>query len=143
VRCSSAVLDGEICCLQPDGRTDFYNLLFRREQPYFYAFDLLMLNGEGLRGLTLTERKRRLRAIMPKVECRVLFLDSIAERGRISFHGLRQASATLLLKAGVAPYVDQQRLGHKRIEMTLSIYAHAVPSMQQDAARRLARLLHG
>lgn len=62
---------------------------------------------------------------------------------RISFHGLRHTSATLLLKAGVAPHVVQQRLGHKRIEMTLGIYAHALPSMQQDAARRLAQLLHG
>lgn len=37
----------------------------------------------------------------------------------------------------------QQRLGHKRIEMTLSIYAHVLPSMQQDAARRRGALLHG
>ena len=62
---------------------------------------------------------------------------------RISFHGLRHTSATLMLKAGVAPHVVQQRLGHKRIEMTLGIYAHALPSMQQDAARRLGALLHG
>ena len=32
---------------------------------------------------------------------------------------------------------------NKRIEMTLGIYAHALPSMQQDAARRLGALLHG
>jgi integrase len=62
---------------------------------------------------------------------------------RISIHGLRHTSATLLLKAGVAPHVVQQRLGHKRIEMTLGIYAHALPSMQQDAARRLGSLLYG
>ena len=37
----------------------------------------------------------------------------------------------------------QQRLGHKRIEITLGIYAHVLPSMQQDAARRLGTLLHG
>jgi bifunctional non-homologous end joining protein LigD len=29
VRAHSAVLDGEICCLEPDGRTHFKNLLFR------------------------------------------------------------------------------------------------------------------
>lgn len=75
------MLDGEICCLDPTARTNFNRLLFRREWPYFYAFDLLMLNGRDLRALPLTERKRRLAAIMPKVKCRVLFLDSIAERG--------------------------------------------------------------
>jgi integrase len=58
-------------------------------------------------------------------------------------HGLRHTSATLLLKAGVPAQVVQQRLGHKRIEITLGIYAHVLPSMQQDAARRRGALLHG
>jgi integrase len=62
---------------------------------------------------------------------------------RITIHGLRHTSATLLLKAGVPPQVVQQRLGHKGIEMTLGIYAHVLPSMQQDAAKRLGALLHG
>ena len=62
---------------------------------------------------------------------------------RIKFHGMRHTCATLLLQAGVPPHVVQQRLGHKRIEMTLSTYAHALPSMQQDAAARLGEILHG
>jgi bifunctional non-homologous end joining protein LigD len=85
VRCQSAVLDGEICCLEPDGRSHFYKLLFRRDWPYFYAFDVLFLNGRDLRGLSLLERKRILRAIMPNVESRVLYLDHVAERGRDLF----------------------------------------------------------
>ena len=81
VRCRSAVLDGEICCLQPDGRSHFYKLLFRREWPFFYAFDVLMMDGKDLRGLPLLERKRRLLRIMPLVACRVLYLDHVVERG--------------------------------------------------------------
>ena len=30
--------------------------------------------------------------------------------------------------------VVSERLGHKRIEITLNVYAHALPSMQQEAA---------
>jgi integrase len=60
----------------------------------------------------------------------------------IKFHGLRHTCATLLLQAGVPPKVVQERLGHKRIDITLGIYAHALPSMQQDAAAKLAALLH-
>jgi integrase len=60
----------------------------------------------------------------------------------IKFHGLRHSSATLLLSAGIPPNVVQHRLGHKKIEITLSVYAHALPSMQQDAAAKLAALLH-
>ena len=65
-----------------------------------------------------------------------------AEVRRIKFHGLRHTCATLLLQAGVPANVVQQRLGHKKIEITLSVYAHALPSMQQDAAARLAAMLH-
>jgi bifunctional non-homologous end joining protein LigD len=82
IRAVSAVIDGEICCLEPDSRSDFRKLLFRRELPCFYAFDLLSVNGKDLRGLPLQSRKRRLRRITPKAETRLLYLDSIAERGR-------------------------------------------------------------
>jgi integrase len=39
--------------------------------------------------------------------------------------------------------VVQERLGHKRIEITLDIYSHVLPTMQQDAAARVAALLRG
>jgi ATP-dependent DNA ligase len=38
VRAIRIVLDGEICCLDADGRSNFNALLFRRAWPYFYAF---------------------------------------------------------------------------------------------------------
>jgi integrase len=62
---------------------------------------------------------------------------------KIKFHGLRHTCATLLLQAGVPAKVVQERLGHKRIEITLNIYSHVLPSMQQDAAARLGAILHG
>jgi integrase len=62
---------------------------------------------------------------------------------RITSHGLRHTCATLLLSAGVPPHVVQRRLGHSKVEMTLNIYSHVLPSMQTDAAQRLAALLHG
>jgi len=61
---------------------------------------------------------------------------------RIKLHGLRHTSATLLLQAGVPPHVVQQRLGHRSIAITLGVYAHALPAMQQDAAAKLAAMLH-
>lgn len=67
VRATEAILDAEICCLDPAGRSNFKNLLFRREWPLFVAFDLLALDGEDLRQLSLMERKFRLREIMPRV----------------------------------------------------------------------------
>jgi bifunctional non-homologous end joining protein LigD len=77
----SCVLDGEICCLEPDGRTNFKKLLFRREWPHFYAFDVLSIDGEDLTALPLLERKRRLLRMMPTIETRLLDLDHIERRG--------------------------------------------------------------
>src|SRR5438876_11001426 len=65
IRARRAVLDGEIVCLRPDGLSDFYSLMFRRDWPYFYAFDLLELDGEDLRARPLLEQKRRLAKIHP------------------------------------------------------------------------------
>jgi len=85
VRCRSAVLDGEIACLEPDGRSHFYKLMFRREWPYFMAFDVLWLDGKDLRSLPLFRRKRILAGIMPAVESYVRLVDHIPGRGRDFF----------------------------------------------------------
>lgn len=60
---------------------------------------------------------------------------------RIKFHGLRHTCATLLLQAGVPAKVVQERLGHKSIEVTMNIYSHVLPSMQREAAAKLAGAL--
>src|SRR5262244_3142986 len=51
LRVKSAVLDGEIACVDDSGRPIFRDLLFRRRQCVFIAFDLLYLNGKDLRTL--------------------------------------------------------------------------------------------
>jgi len=56
MRVRSAILDGEVVCLGPDGRSRFYDLLFRRDWPYFVAFDALMIDDEDLTGWPLLER---------------------------------------------------------------------------------------
>jgi bifunctional non-homologous end joining protein LigD len=80
MRCHTAVLDGEICCLGPDGRPEFYNLLFRRGRPHLMAFDLLWLDGCDLRDRPLHERKRMLKRILPR-HGSVRFVDHIQHRG--------------------------------------------------------------
>ena len=80
----SAVLDGEIVCLDQDGCSQLDHLLFRRGEPTFCAFDLLSLNGRDLRDQPLIERKRRLRDTLP--ECpQLLFVDHVEERGEELF----------------------------------------------------------
>jgi integrase len=68
-------------------------------------------------------------------------LIALAGVPRITFHGLRHTCATLMLGAGAHGKVMQERLGHKDISTTLDVYAHVLPSMQQDAAQRLSAAL--
>jgi len=75
------VLDGEICCLNPDGRSNFNDLLFRREWPFFLAFDLLAVDGADIRSQPLRNRKTALRRIMASVESRLRYLDHVEGRG--------------------------------------------------------------
>src|SRR5215813_10719080 len=60
----SAVLDGEIACVDELGRPIFRDLLFRKRQCVFIAFDLLYLNGKDLRPLPLLERKAMLKRLI-------------------------------------------------------------------------------
>jgi integrase len=53
------------------------------------------------------------------------------------FHSLRHTHATELLAAGVHPKIAQERLGHASIRMTLDLYSHVTPSMQEDAAAKI------
>jgi bifunctional non-homologous end joining protein LigD len=85
LRAHSAVLDGEIVCLDANGCSRFYDLMFRREWPYFLAFDVLSIDGEDLRALPLVQRKRRLSRIMPRIESRLVLLDAIPARGERLF----------------------------------------------------------
>jgi len=62
---------------------------------------------------------------------------------RIKFHGVRHTVATLLLQAGKPVHVVAQRLGHADATMTLGVYAHVMPSAQQEAAEALGAILHG
>jgi integrase len=60
---------------------------------------------------------------------------------RITFHGLRHTSATLLLGAGEPVHAIAGRVGLKNANVTFAAYAHALPSQQRSAAANLGALL--
>src|SRR3954465_3408217 len=68
LKVTSALLDGEVCVVLPDGRTSFQalqNLDQESRRPLvFFVFDLLFLDGESLVGETLEARKRALRRVL-------------------------------------------------------------------------------
>ena len=58
------------------------------------------------------------------------------------FHDIRHTTASLLLLAGVNPKIVSERLGHSKVAVTLDIYSHLLPTMQDGAAAHLENLLH-
>jgi integrase len=60
-----------------------------------------------------------------------------AQLPRIKFHNLRHSHATHMLLSNVHPKIVSERLGHSKIGITLDLYSHVMPNMQEDAAARI------
>ena len=69
------------------------------------------------------------------------FIRAIHNAGvkEIKFHDLRHTHATILLKQGVNPKIISERLGHTDISMTLSVYSHVLPNMQEEAVKNFGK----
>lgn len=104
------ILDGEIVFLDSEGKPRFVDLLFRRAEPAFYAFDILwdeharsdddeemrrFRNGENTRYLPLIDRKLRLRRVVPKGAN----VSSTVTRSRMKVKVCSGSLASMILKA--------------------------------------------
>jgi integrase len=68
-----------------------------------------------------------------------LLLSNNKALPRIRFHDLRHAHATHMLSSGVHPKIASERLGHSKVGITMDLYSHVMPGMQEDAAARVDR----
>lgn len=102
----NAILDGELVCLDNDGRSVFLDLMRRkRRDACFYAFDLLWLDGEDLRGLTFLERKKQLRKLVSG-RTGFLYAEHIAATGNDLYQAIcREDLEGIVAKHKLAPYV--------------------------------------
>jgi integrase len=48
-----------------------------------------------------------------------------------------------MLSAGVPAKVASERLGHSSISITLDIYSHVLPGLQEDAKQKVAAVVFG
>jgi integrase len=68
------------------------------------------------------------------------FTRRVARSGlpMIRVHDLRHTNATIGLERGIPAKVMANRLGHSKVSTTLDIYSHVLPSMDEDAAEKIA-----
>lgn len=65
--------------------------------------------------------------------------SELAKRNGLSvrFHDLRHSHISHLLAAGVHPKIASERAGHASVSITMDVYSHLMPGLQQDAADRV------
>jgi bifunctional non-homologous end joining protein LigD len=105
LKVDSAIIDGEIACIDEAGRPIFRDLLFRRRKCVFVAFDLLYLNGKDLRTLPLIDRKAALKKLLRRKRPRILYLDHVERDGRLLFDEIvRMDLEGIVCKRKDSPY---------------------------------------
>jgi integrase len=72
------------------------------------------------------------------------WFDQLCERAgvrRLRVHDLRHTCASLLLAQGVPARVVMEVLGHSQISVTMDLYTHVLPGVQQVAAAEMERAI--
>ena len=110
----NAVLDGEIVVVNDEGVPDFGNLqLWRSEADghlFFYAFDILWLEGVSVMHLPIEERRQILKAIIPLNDPMLRTSESLKDSGQKAFEEARDLHLEgVMAKRSGSLYLPGQR----------------------------------
>jgi bifunctional non-homologous end joining protein LigD len=107
LRARSFTIDGEVVVCGPDGVAVF-DALHRRgtvTEAMLYAFDLLELDGEDLRGSPLVDRKKRLARLLGSRRLGIVLSDHTDDDGATIFrHACKLGLEGIVSKRLSAPY---------------------------------------
>jgi len=115
---AGAIIDGEIVAYDETGKPDFYTLLLRRASGVsVWCFDLLGLGGDDLRSLPLEERKKRLAALLSKVnDGRLKMSESFDDAAKLLEAAGRMNLEGIVSKKRTAPYLAGVRCGWIKVK---------------------------
>ena len=97
----------------------------------YQSLNLVFATGEGQPLIRLKVVQKHFKPILKRAK--------LPETLRL--YDLRHTCATLLLAANENPKVVSERLGHSSITLTMDVYSHVLPDMQQAATEKLERIL--
>lgn len=109
---SQAILDGEMVVEASGGASDFSALQAdlsagRTDRFVYYAFDLLYLDGQDLRGAALEDRKQALARLLEKAPDAVRYSDHFEEDGELVLrHACRLSLEGVVSKRAAARYTS-------------------------------------
>ncbi len=146
-----AVIDGELVALDENGVSHFQllqNALRRQAKLLYCAFDLMFQDGEDLRAMPLTERKKRLKAILPKHRLvavsrhrKTFGTKFFEEAGRKGLEGImaKRASSKYLSGARTDDGLKiKTRSARKSLSQALRLLRKRVPFSEPSSSRSAA-----
>jgi bifunctional non-homologous end joining protein LigD len=135
VKAKTAILDGEVVVLDPEGRSSF-SLMQQRtglrshgrqttprgDLPIlYYVFDILYLDGYDLRRVALENRKRVLREILTDSEI-VRYSDHFAGKGIALFEAAKQKGLEgIIAKKADSHYAERRSSEWQKIKITQTV----------------------
>lgn len=109
---ADAVIDGELVAIGKDGASHFQllqNALRHKAKLLYCAFDLMFADGEDLRALPLLERKKRLKAVLPRHKL-IAFSNHRKGKGTKFFaEAERRHLEGIMAKRADSPYASGRR----------------------------------
>lgn len=127
LKCTDAIIDGEIIVLADSGVSSFALLQAdlsagRTDRFLYYVFDLMRLDGQDLRKEPLVERKQALQDLLGKQpdSSAVRFSDHFAEPGKVMLEqACRMGLEGIVSKRADAPYRSGRGLSWVKSKCTL------------------------
>jgi bifunctional non-homologous end joining protein LigD len=109
LRLDSALLDGEVAAVLPDGRTSFHTMQTRSlggANLAYFIFDIVHLDGEDLLALPVEQRKERLRGLLgAKPPAPLRYVDHVIGGGADFFAAAsRMRLEGMISKSRTEPY---------------------------------------
>ena len=102
-----------------------------KEGAAYKNLDLIFATSEGQPLIRLNVIQKHFKPILERAKL----------PATLRLYDLRHTCATLLLAANENPKVVSERLGHSSITLTMDVYSHVLPDMQQGASDKLERIL--
>ena len=113
-----------LSCQDKKGRPQFKDLLFRRSDPCFFAFDILLCNGKDWRKEALMDRKQELRRLLSEVpaDSRLKYVDHVDGTGIALFQRVCKLDLEgIVAKRKSGPYITDREKLKRQLN---NIYGH-------------------
>jgi len=136
VKTPNAVLDGEVCALDEQGRSSFSAMQQGTGTLVYYAFDVLEIDGEPVVDLPLLERRARLERLLDRRNRTVRLSESFDDGEALFRAAGEQGLEGIVAKRADSRYVQGKRTRHWLKLKTHGRQEFAIAGYTRGAGRR-------